>query len=64
MPMSKEWWLCRHKRAKRSYSMFKVRRGGSEEIPLVQGKEQWLHFAGAAVKRYPTSKVRETQVRR
>ena len=30
--------------------MFKVRRGGGEEIPLVQGKEQWLHFAGAAVK--------------
>ena len=43
--------------------MFKGRRGGGEEIPLVQGKEQWLHFAGAAVKRYPTSKVRETQVR-
>ena len=42
----------------------KVRRGGSEEIPLVQGKEQRLHFAGAAVKRYPTPKVRETQVRR
>ena len=37
--------------------------GHSEEIPLVQGKEQWLRFAGAAVKRYPTSKVRETQVR-
>ena len=36
---------------------------GCEEIPLVQGKEQWLHFAGAAVKRYPTSKVREIQVR-
>ena len=35
-----------------------------EEIPLVQGKEQWLHFAEAAVKRYPTPKVRETQVRR
>ena len=64
MPMSKEWWLCRHKRAKRSYSMFKVRRGDCEEIPLFQGKEQWMHFAGAAVKRYPTSKVRETQVRR
>ena len=48
----------------RSYSTFKVRRGGHEEIPLVQGKEQWLHFAGTAVKRYPTSKVRETQVRR
>ena len=28
----------------------KVRKGGGEEIPLVQGKEQWLHFAGAAVK--------------
>ena len=47
----------------RSYSTFKVRRGGCEEIPLVQGKEQWVHFAGAAVKRYSTSKVRETQVR-
>ena len=48
----------------RSYSTFKVRRGGGEEIPLVQGKEQRLRFAGAAVKRYPRSKVRETQVRR
>ena len=38
--------------------------GRGEEIPLVQGKEQRLRFAGAAVKRYPTSKVRETQVRR
>ena len=43
---------------------FKVERGGGEEIPLVQGKEQWLRFAGAAVKRYPTSKIRETQIRR
>ena len=42
--------------------MFKVRRGNGEEIPLVQGKEQQLHFAGAAVKRYPTPKVRETQL--
>ena len=33
------------------YSMFKVSRGGCEEIPLVQDKEQWLRFAGAAVKR-------------
>ena len=41
----------------------KVRKGGGEEIPLVQGKEQQLRFAGAAMKRYPTSKVRETQVR-
>ena len=37
--------------------------GRREEIPLIQGKEQWLCFAGAAVKRYPTSKVTETQVR-
>ena len=46
----------------RSNPTFKVRRGGYEEIPLVQGKEQWLHFAGAAVKRYPMTKGRETQV--
>ena len=51
------------RRAERSYSTFKVRRGGPEEIPLVQGKGQQVRFAGAAVKRYPTSKVRETQVR-
>ena len=42
----------------------KVRKGGGEEIPLVQGKEQQLRFVGAAVKRYPTSKVRETHIRR
>ena len=39
----------------------KVRNGGGKEISLVQGKEQQLCFAGAAVKRYPTPKVRETQ---
>ena len=44
--------------------MLKVRKGGSEEIPLIQGKEQRLRFAGAALKRYCTTKVRETQVRR
>ena len=44
--------------------LFKVRRGGCEEIPLVQGKKQRLCFAGATVKRYPTTNVRETQVRR
>ena len=42
----------------------KVRKGSGEEIPLIQGKEQQLHFAGAAVERYPTPTVRETQVRR
>ena len=57
-PMLKERWLHWQRRAERSYSTFKVWRGD-----LVQGKEQWLCFAGAAVKRYPTSKVRETQVR-
>ena len=62
-PTSKEWRLCGRRRAERSYSTFKVRRGGREEIPLIQGKEQWLRFTGAAMKRYPTPKVRETQVR-
>ena len=51
------------RRVERSYSMFKVRRGGCEEITLVEGKEQRLHFVGAVVKRYQTSRVRETQVR-
>ena len=41
----------------------KVRKGSGEEIALIKGKEQQLHFAGAAVKRYPTPKARETQVR-
>ena len=57
-----EWWLHGHRRDERSYSTFKVSSGGSEEIYLVQGKEQWLCFAGPAVKRYPKSKVRETNV--
>ena len=42
----------------------KFKKGSGEEIPLVQGKEQRLRFAGAALKRYPTPKVRETQVKR
>ena len=62
--MSKEWWLRGRRKAKRSYSTFKVRRSSHEETPLVQSKEQWLRFAGTAVKRYPPCKVRETQVRR
>ena len=62
-PKSKDWWLRRGRRAERSYSTFKVRRGSCEEIPLIQGKEQRLCFAGAAVKRYPMSKLRETEVR-
>ena len=61
--MSKEQWLRERRRAKRSFSTFKVRRGSGEEIPLIQGKAQQLRFAGAAMKRYPTPKIRETQVR-
>ena len=49
-----EWWLCRHRRAYRSYPTSKVRNSGSKKIPLLQGKEQQLCFAGAAMKRYPT----------
>ena len=45
--------------AKSRYTTSKVSSGSHEEIPHVQGKEQQLCFAGAAVKRYPTSKVRE-----
>ena len=58
-PTSKEWHR-RHgrRRAERSYSTLKIRRGH-----LVQGKEQQLCFDGAAVKRYPKSEVREIQVR-
>ena len=33
--------------------MLKVRNGGGKEIPLIQGKEQQLCFAGAAMKRHP-----------
>ena len=62
-PTSKEQLLHGCRKAERSYSTFQIRRGGCEEIPLVQGKEQRLRFAGAVVKRYPVSKVRETKVR-
>ena len=36
-PMSKKRWLCRCRRAKGTYSTFKVGRGGCEETPLVKG---------------------------
>ena len=62
-PTSKEQRPRGCRRAERSYFTFKVRRGSSEEIPFIQGKEQRLCFAGAAVKRYHMPKVRETQVR-
>ena len=62
-PMSKERWLHSRRRAERSYSTFKVRRGGGEEISHVQGKEQLLRFAGTAVKRYPHVQGKKTQER-
>ena len=40
--MSKKRWLRGRRTAERSYSMFKVRRGDCEEIPLAQGEEQQL----------------------
>ena len=44
-------------------SSIEGQKGWWEEIPLIQGKKQRLCFAGAAMKRYPTPKVRESQVR-
>ena len=35
-----EWWLRGRRRAKRRYSMFKVRRGGREELPHARGQGQ------------------------
>ena len=67
-----EWWLCgtgasscpeQGTAAMRSYRTSKVRSSGQEELPHSQGHERRPCFSGAAVKRYPTSKVRETQVR-
>ena len=48
--------------SERRYPMSEVR-SDCEEIPNIQGKELWLGFAGAAVKRYPMYKVRANQVR-
>ena len=38
-PTSKERQLHGRRRTERNYFTFKVRRGGREEIPLIQGKE-------------------------
>ena len=47
-PTAKEWWLSRCRGAERSYSLFKVRRGGREEIPLIQGKRNSNKTVGVA----------------
>ena len=62
-PTSKERWVAAWVQEGLE-ELFHVQgqKGQREEIPLVQGKDQWLPFAGAAMKRYPTPKVRETQV--
>ena len=46
------------RKPERSYSTFKIRRGGCEEIPFLQGKEQWLHGYRRAKRSYSTFKVR------
>ena len=38
--------LRRHRRTKRSYSKFKVRRGSREEIPHIQGKRNPSNTVG------------------
>ena len=59
----KERWLQGVGGPFRSYPTLKIRKGSGKELPLVQGKEQRMRFAGAAMKTYPTPKVTETQVR-
>ena len=55
--MSKEQQLCGCRKVEKSYSTSKVRKGGREEVPLLEGKRQWLCFAGAAMKRYPRPRL-------
>ena len=47
-PTSKERWLHGRRKAKRSYSTYKVRRGSREEILLVQGKRNPSKMVGVA----------------
>ena len=47
-PTSKGQQLHGCRSAERTYSMFKVRRGGSEEIPLVQRKKNPSKTVGVA----------------
>ena len=55
--------MAAQKRGGKELPHVQIRGSSREELPYFQGKEQQLYFAGAAVKRYPTSNVRETQVR-
>ena len=51
------WAAQEQLEAERRYPTSKVRSSSQEDIPHVKGKQQRLCFAGAAMKRYPTSKV-------
>ena len=56
-PTSKERWLRGRRRAERSYSTFKVRRSGREEIPLVQGNQKcWTTAENEKLLRNTTAK--------
>ena len=64
----KIWTACHGSwdgaRARPRGATLRLRTGSCrEELPCIRGKEQRLCFAGAAVKRDPTSKVREIQVK-
>ena len=52
------------KRLREELPHIQIRGCSREELPYFQGKEQRGRFTGAAMKRYPMLKVRETQVRR
>ena len=43
-----ERWLCRHRRAYRSYPTLKVRNSSGKEIPLVQRKTNPSKMVGVA----------------
>ena len=51
-------------RRRRGWQRMRWLDGITDSMYMSLGKEHWLRFARAAVKRYPTPKVRETQVRR
>ena len=46
--MSMEWWPRRCRRAERSQSTYKVRRGGGDEIPVIKGKRNPSKMVGVS----------------
>ena len=59
-PTPEEWRLPGAQEGLEEPSHAECQEGRWEEIPLIQGKEQWLCFAGTAMKRYPMPMVRDT----